>query len=158
MPRPHIVIVGAGFGGLSVAHGLAGTAADVTVIDREQAPGGMLRYGIPEYRLPKATVLEPEYEAVWRLGAHFVGNRALGTDFTLDDLRDPARLQVLRWMFHDPEQLRPGVTREIMLNLCRELGIPTREAPIEATYQIDEAGARAAQLPVGSLNLCERII
>jgi len=34
MQRPHIVIVGAGFGGLSVAHGLAGTAADVTVIDR----------------------------------------------------------------------------------------------------------------------------
>jgi formate dehydrogenase major subunit len=46
----------------------------------------MLRYGIPEYRLPKKEVLEPEYEAVWRLGGKIECNKGLGRDFTLDDL------------------------------------------------------------------------
>jgi formate dehydrogenase major subunit len=48
----------------------------------------MLRYGIPEYRLPKKEILEPEYESVWRLGGRIECNKALGRDFTLDDLRD----------------------------------------------------------------------
>ena len=83
-----VAIVGSGPAGMAAAYYLLLSGHDVTVIDREEAPGGMLRYGIPEYRLPKATVLEPEYEAVWRLGARFEGGRALGADFTLDDLRD----------------------------------------------------------------------
>src|SRR6266536_1232026 len=46
----------------------------------------MLRYGIPQYRLPKIEVLEAEYESVSRLGGRIVCNAALGVDFTLDDL------------------------------------------------------------------------
>ena len=61
---------------------------DVTVFEKDPAAGGMLRYGIPEYRLPKEDVLDPEYEAVWRLGGRLVCNKALGRDFSLDDLRD----------------------------------------------------------------------
>jgi formate dehydrogenase major subunit len=58
----------------------------VTVFERDPAPGGMLRYGIPQYRLPKVEVLEAEYESVTRLGARIVCNAELGKDFTLDDL------------------------------------------------------------------------
>ena len=47
----------------------------------------MLRYGIPQYRLPKVEVLEAEYESVTRLGGRIVCNQALGRDFTLDDLQ-----------------------------------------------------------------------
>jgi formate dehydrogenase major subunit len=46
----------------------------------------MLRYGIPQYRLPKVEVLEAEYESVTRLGGKMVCNAGLGRDFTLDDL------------------------------------------------------------------------
>ena len=46
----------------------------------------MLRYGIPQYRLPKVEVLEAEYESVTRLGGTVVCNAGLGRDFTLDDL------------------------------------------------------------------------
>ena len=42
----------------------------------------MLRYGIPQYRLPKVEVLEAEYEAVWDLGVRLVANAELGVDFT----------------------------------------------------------------------------
>ena len=59
---------------------------DVTVFERDPAPGGMLRYGIPQYRLPKVEVLEAEYESVTRLGGKMVCNAGLGRDFTLDDL------------------------------------------------------------------------
>jgi formate dehydrogenase major subunit len=56
------------------------------VFERDPAPGGMLRYGIPQYRLPKVEVLEAEYESIERLGGRVVCNRELGRDFTLDDL------------------------------------------------------------------------
>src|SRR5260221_12740734 len=59
---------------------------EVTVFERDPAPGGMLRYGIPQYRLPKVEVLEAEYESVTRLGGKMVCNAGLGTEFTLDDL------------------------------------------------------------------------
>jgi formate dehydrogenase major subunit len=58
------------------------------VFERDPAAGGMLRYGIPQYRLPKVEVLEAEYEAVWRLGAKLQCNMELGRDFTLDDLQN----------------------------------------------------------------------
>ena len=51
---------------------------DVTVFERDPAPGGMLRYGIPQYRLPKVEVLEAEYESVTRLGGKIVCNAGLG--------------------------------------------------------------------------------
>ncbi len=57
---------------MAAAYYLLLSGHDVTVFERDPEPGGMLRYGIPEYRLPKAEVLDPEYESVWRLGARLV--------------------------------------------------------------------------------------
>src|SRR5207249_4838985 len=61
---------------------------DVTVFERDPLPGGMLRYGIPQYRLPKVEVLEAEYESIERLGGRWECNQALGRDYTLDDLQN----------------------------------------------------------------------
>ena len=47
----------------------------MTVFERDPSPGGMLRYGIPQYRLPKVEVLEAEYESVTRLGGKIVLQR-----------------------------------------------------------------------------------
>jgi formate dehydrogenase major subunit len=71
---------------MAAAYYLLIAGHDVTVFERDPAPGGMLRYGIPQYRLPKIEVLEAEYESVTRLGARMVVNAGLGRDFTLDDL------------------------------------------------------------------------
>ena len=71
---------------MSAAYYLLIAGHDVTVFERDPAPGGMLRYGIPQYRLPKVEVLEAEYESVTRLGGKMVCNAGLGRDFSLDDL------------------------------------------------------------------------
>jgi NADPH-dependent glutamate synthase beta subunit-like oxidoreductase/formate hydrogenlyase subunit 6/NADH:ubiquinone oxidoreductase subunit I/ferredoxin len=81
-------VIGSGPAGMAAAYYLLIAGHDVTVFERDPAPGGMLRYGIPQYRLPKVEVLEAEYESVTRLGGRVVCNAGLGTDFGLDDLQN----------------------------------------------------------------------
>jgi NADPH-dependent glutamate synthase beta subunit-like oxidoreductase/formate hydrogenlyase subunit 6/NADH:ubiquinone oxidoreductase subunit I/ferredoxin len=81
-------VIGSGPAGMSAAYYLAIAGHDVTVFERDPAAGGMLRYGIPQYRLPKVEVLDAEYQACWDLGVRLVTNAALGRDFTIDDLQN----------------------------------------------------------------------
>ncbi len=81
-------VIGSGPAGMSAAFYLQLAGHEVTVFERDPAPGGMLRYGIPQYRLPKSEILEQEYEAVTRLGATVRCGQELGKDFTLDDLQN----------------------------------------------------------------------
>lgn len=81
-----VAIVGAGPAGLSVAFYLLQRGHACTLFDANPMAGGMLRYGIPEYRLPRAA-LDAEIQVVERLGASFRMNSRWGRDFTLDDLR-----------------------------------------------------------------------
>jgi NADPH-dependent glutamate synthase beta subunit-like oxidoreductase/formate hydrogenlyase subunit 6/NADH:ubiquinone oxidoreductase subunit I/ferredoxin len=80
-------VVGSGPAGMAAAYYLLIAGHDVTVFERDPAPGGMLRYGIPQYRLPKVEVLEAEYESVTRLGGKIVCDQGLGRDYSLDDLQ-----------------------------------------------------------------------
>ena len=80
-------VIGSGPAGMAAAYYLLLAGHDVTVYERDPAPGGMLRYGIPQYRLPKIEVLEAEYESVTRLGGTIVCGQGLGRDFSLDDLQ-----------------------------------------------------------------------
>src|SRR4051812_46053154 len=83
-----VAVIGSGPTGMSTAYYLGMSGHDVTVFERDAAPGGMLRYGIPQYRLPKVEVLEAEYQSVSDLGVKVVCNSALGRDFTIDDLQN----------------------------------------------------------------------
>ncbi len=81
-----IAIVGAGPGGLSAAYYSAINGHDVTVFERQPEAGGMMRYGIPEYRLPKAT-LDREIDLMKKLGVKIQTSKALGTHIRLEDLQ-----------------------------------------------------------------------
>jgi formate dehydrogenase major subunit len=81
-----VAIVGAGPAGLAAAHHLLRQGHGVVLFDAHPQPGGMLRYGIPEFRLPRQ-VLDAEIQPIRALGAEFRLGKRLGRDFTLDDLR-----------------------------------------------------------------------
>ena len=83
-----VAVIGSGPAGMAAAYYLLIAGHDVTVYERDPAPGGMLRYGIPQYRLPKVEVLEAEYNSVTELGGKVVCNMELGKDYTLDDLQN----------------------------------------------------------------------
>jgi formate dehydrogenase major subunit len=80
-----VAIVGAGPAGLSAAFYLQQQGHACTLFDAHQKPGGMLRYGIPEYRLPR-TALDEEIRVIERLGAKFRMGIRWGRDFDLSDL------------------------------------------------------------------------
>jgi formate dehydrogenase major subunit len=81
-----VAIVGAGPAGLSAAFYLLREGHACTLFDAHPRPGGMLRYGIPEYRLPRAA-LDDEIRLIERLGATFRMNVHWGSEFSLADLR-----------------------------------------------------------------------
>lgn len=80
-----VALVGAGPASLSCAYYLAGMGYKCKIFEALPEAGGMLRYGIPEYRLPKK-VLDQEIAGITSLGVTIECNTALGRDFTIDSL------------------------------------------------------------------------
>lgn len=81
-----VAIVGGGPAGLTSAYYLALLGHEVTVFDMMDKMGGMLRYGIPQYRLPKE-VLDSEIKLIEKTGVRLCNNVKLGKDITLENLR-----------------------------------------------------------------------
>ena len=82
-----IAIIGAGPSGLSCAYYLAKEGHNVDIFEQYEKAGGMVRYGIPEYRQPN-DVLDVEIKSITDLGPKIYTNRKLGKDFTIDDLKN----------------------------------------------------------------------
>jgi NADH-quinone oxidoreductase subunit F len=80
-----VAVVGAGPTGLTAAFYLALLGHEVTVYESNPGSGGMLRYALPEYRLPKAA-LDKEVELIERMGVRFVYNTSVGFDLSLNEL------------------------------------------------------------------------
>jgi heterodisulfide reductase subunit A-like polyferredoxin len=80
-----VAIIGSGPAGLTAAHFLALEGYQVTIFEALAMAGGMLRVGIPDYRLPPA-VLDKEIRAITRMGVEIKYNMALGRDVTVDGL------------------------------------------------------------------------
>lgn len=79
-------VIGSGPAGLSCAYNLALAGYKVTVFEKEHYLGGMLRYGLPRFRM-NHSVLDEEIEMLKELGVDFVTGKALGRDMTIDSLK-----------------------------------------------------------------------
>ena len=91
-----IAVVGAGPSGLTAAYYSAISGHDVTVFERHPQAGGMMRYGIPEYRLPKAT-LDKEIDMIKNLGVKIMTGKTLGTHIHLKDLNEDFMPYIWPW-------------------------------------------------------------
>lgn len=82
-----VAVIGSGPAGLTVAGELARKGVAVEIFEMEPEPGGVLMYGIPEYRLPK-TVVRDEIRKITELGVSIHCNVTIGRDHTIDSLFD----------------------------------------------------------------------
>ena len=83
-----VAVIGSGPAGLACASDLAKWGYDVTIFEALHKLGGVLVYGIPEFRLPKDTVLAHEIDAVRKLGVKFETDVIIGRTVTIDELFD----------------------------------------------------------------------
>ena len=83
-----IAVIGSGPAGLACASDLAKLGYDVTIFEALHRPGGVLEYGIPEFRLPKDKVVAAEIESVKALGVKIETNVIAGRTVTIDSLLD----------------------------------------------------------------------
>lgn len=81
-----VAVIGAGPAGLACAGDLAKVGYDVTIFEALHKPGGVLVYGIPEFRLPKEEVVEKEIQNVVDLGVKIETNVVVGRSVTIDEL------------------------------------------------------------------------
>ncbi len=83
-----VAVVGSGPAGLTCAGDLAKLGYEVTIFEALHEPGGVLTYGIPEFRLPKETVVRTEIENVRKLGVTIETDVIIGKSVTIDELMD----------------------------------------------------------------------
>ncbi|MFH1009240.1 MAG: FAD-dependent oxidoreductase [Candidatus Latescibacterota bacterium] len=93
-PEDKVAVVGAGPAGLNAAYDLARQGYPVTVFEALPVAGGMLRVGIPDYRLP-VDILEREVDLVRALGVEIRTNTRIGSDVTLEELKTQGYKSIL---------------------------------------------------------------
>ena len=107
-----VAVIGAGPAGLTAALRLAQLGFDVTVFEKLPAPGGMMAWAIPEYRVPRE-LLKLEIDNIRRAGVKIECGKSLGKDFTIDELLDKRGFA--------------SVVLAIGAHRSRQLGIPGEE-------------------------------
>jgi NADPH-dependent glutamate synthase beta subunit-like oxidoreductase/dihydroorotate dehydrogenase len=161
-----VAVVGAGPAGITCAWDLARAGHDITVFEAAPQAGGMLRYGIPAFRLP-AEVIDKEVGALERLGARVVCNQRLGTDFTLEGLRSDGHEAVFlgigaqagRRLDVPGEDAKGVVSAVDFLREVREKGkakIGRRVAIVGGGYTAVDAARTAVRLGADEVFLCYR--
>ncbi len=90
-----VAVIGSGPAGLTCAGDLAKLGYEVTIFEALHEPGGVLVYGIPEFRLPKETVVKTEIENVKALGVKIETNVVIGKSTTIDELMEEEGFQAV---------------------------------------------------------------
>lgn len=90
-----VAVIGSGPAGLTCAGDLAKMGYEVTIFEALHEPGGVLTYGIPEFRLPKETVVRAEIENVKKLGVTIETDVVVGKSITIDELMEEEGFQAV---------------------------------------------------------------
>ena len=90
-----VAVIGSGPAGLTCAGDLAKKGYDVTVFEALHEPGGVLVYGIPEFRLPKEEVVKSEIENIKKLGVKIETDVVIGRTVTIDELMEEEKFDAV---------------------------------------------------------------
>jgi glutamate synthase (NADPH) small chain len=145
-------IIGSGPAGMACAADMAKAGCDVTVFEALHEPGGVLRYGIPEFRLPNA-VVDAELENLARLGVRIECNTLVGRLFTIEQMLEEMGFDVVfvgtgagspRFMGIPGESLHGVLSANELLsrcNLMHALDFPSYDTPVELGERVTVVGA-----------------
>jgi len=151
-----VAVIGSGPAGLTAAGDLAKLGHEVTVFEALHLPGGVLVYGIPEFRLPKS-IVKAEVEYVSRLGAEIKTNVIIGRILSVDDLFDQGYNAVFigtgagsPWFMRIPgENLNRIYSANEFLtrcNLMKAYSFPEYDTPIQAGKGVAVVGGGNAAM------------
>lgn len=146
-----VAVIGSGPAGLTVAALLARQGYRITIFEARPLPGGVLRYGIPEYRLPKAMV-DKQVETIRHLGVRIETGVVIGEDITMDQLFGMGYRAVfigtgtgLARKLEVPGEELPGVMQAIYfletVELIHEQRLPDTHLPIRPGDRVVVVGA-----------------
>ena len=149
---PHkMAIIGAGPAGMSAAYYLRIKGYPVTVFEKEEKPGGMLRYGIPSFRLEK-DVIDAEIEVLKAMGIEFRCGVEIGKDITIDSIDDAIKLiQMGANYYKKVEQLKPAQKIVSMLEKAQMLD----ESKLSFAIDLLNKDPAAIQSLVGDMDISD---
>lgn len=159
-----VAVIGSGPGGLAAAHDLALLGYEVTIFEALPEAGGMLRVGIPDYRLPKE-ILKKDIEYIQRLGVDIKTGIRIGEQVTLEDLRHQYQAVFIATGAHEslrleiPGEETPGVIPAVhflrAVNTGEEIKIGKQVAVVGGGNSAIDA-ARAARRLGSSVTIIYR--
>jgi glutamate synthase (NADPH) small chain len=147
-----VAIVGSGPAGMACAADMAKAGCEVVVYEAFHEPGGVLKYGIPDFRLPNA-VVDVEIEKLRALGVRFECNTLVGRLFTVEDLLDTMEYDAVfvgtgagypSFMGIPGESLNGVLSANELLtrcNLMRARDFPQFDTPLQAGTRVAVIGA-----------------
>jgi glutamate synthase (NADPH/NADH) small chain len=163
--RRKVAVVGSGPAGLAAAYDLSTIGFSVTIFEVMDKPGGMLRYGIPEFRLPRR-VLEEEIQRILKTGAVLKTGVRVGRDVNVEDLRKQYDAVLLASgcyrsvPLNVPGEELPGVQPglEFMMGVCfgRPPAVGNKVLVIGAGFTAFDCARSALRLGVEDVRICLR--
>ena len=160
-----VAVIGAGPAGLAAAHDLSTIGISVTLFDAFDEPGGMLRWGIPEFRLPRQ-ILKTEIDSILEMGVTLKTGVKVGTDVTMESLLGEYDAVLLAAGCYSPRALNiPGETvtgvysgLKFMIDYCsdRPLIVGNRVLVLGAGFTAFDCARSALRLGAEDVTICLR--
>jgi formate dehydrogenase major subunit len=160
-----VAVIGSGPAGLAAAHDLSTIGIPVTIFEAFDKPGGMLRYGIPEFRLPRDT-LDAEIDYILGLGGTLKTGVKIGTDMAMEDLLAEYDAVLVATGCYQSLQLNiPGESLagvhsglEFMMDFCRGRSpvVGNRVLVLGAGFTAFDCARSALRLGAEDVTICLR--